>query len=76
MLLHNISKLYVVLLQEYIATMEKPFTMQHVQRLLLGVDIEGVKVVPKGVEILNDDKNQAPRRLKVVVAEGKKHEVS
>lgn len=63
------------LTKEYIATVDRPATRRHLQQVAEGTEVEGAHVMPVAVAI--DDSNPADGncRIRIVVAEGRKHEV-
>lgn len=56
--------------KEYQVTVSVGATRSQLEKLAAGTEVAGTQVVPLEVEVLGD-----PRRLRVVVQEGKKHEV-
>ncbi|KAG2427628.1 hypothetical protein HXX76_012279 [Chlamydomonas incerta] len=56
--------------KEYVVGVEADASRQQLETLAAGTEVAGTFVSPLEVEVLGD-----PRRLRIVVAEGKKHEV-
>ncbi|PNW86738.1 hypothetical protein CHLRE_02g095121v5 [Chlamydomonas reinhardtii] len=56
--------------KEYVVGVEEDASRQQLETLAAGTEVAGTFVSPLEVEVLGD-----PRRLRIVVAEGKKHEV-
>ncbi len=63
------------LLQEYIATLDAKPTIAQLNALAKGTVVEGALVVPKGVELMTPLGPEDRSRVRIVVSEGKKHEV-
>jgi len=65
---------FVTLAQEYVATVESRVTAAQLRALSSGAEVEGVKVVPVAVEVMEAGSNQRPR-VRIIVREGRKREV-
>lgn len=61
--------------KEYIATVEGNVQRRHLIAISEGTNIEGVHCVPDFVELLPTQRNTAKSRLRIVVHEGRNHEV-
>lgn len=57
--------------QEYLVLVDKAPTKAQIKGMMAGVIIDGVQVMPEEMEVL-----ESGVKLRVTVAEGKKHEVS
>jgi len=58
------------LTKEYLVLVDRPATKAQVKTMMGGVEIDGVRVMPEEISTLEDT-----LRLRIVVGEGKKHEV-
>lgn len=67
----------VQVLKEYIVNTKEKISLDHLERIARGTEVEGSLVVPKRVEGFDyrTGDRQYERKAKVVVGEGKKHEV-
>ncbi|CAM6119480.1 unnamed protein product [Calypogeia fissa] len=63
------------LTKEYVATVNERVTRRQLQTIANGTMVQGVKCVPKEVEILDVESGEERQRLRIVVGEGRNHEV-
>lgn len=63
------------LTREYIATVDRPATRRHLQQVAEGTEVEGVHVTPVAVAIDGSNPADGNCRVRMVVSEGRKHEV-
>eukprot|EP00245_Coleochaete_scutata_P001037 TRINITY_DN1125_c0_g1_i1.p1 TRINITY_DN1125_c0_g1~~TRINITY_DN1125_c0_g1_i1.p1 ORF type:complete len:414 (+),score=54.66 TRINITY_DN1125_c0_g1_i1:30-1271(+) len=61
--------------KEYVATVNQRATRRQLATIADGAVVDGVKVVPKVVEVAEGDGRDAKCRIRIVVGEGRHHEV-
>eukprot|EP00250_Pteridium_aquilinum_P007451 c17161_g1_i1 orf=471-1634(-) len=71
----NVSHPSSGLTKEYIATIEGKITKRQLQTIADGTEVQGVQCVPNSVEVLDGEPGDSKTRLKIVVSEGRNHEV-
>ncbi|XP_074584983.1 putative ribosomal large subunit pseudouridine synthase SVR1, chloroplastic isoform X1 [Curcuma longa] len=72
---HKISHPSSELTKEYIATIEGKVNRRHLVALSEGAQVEGVHCVPDSVELLSAQPDASRSRIRLVVHEGRNHEV-
>lgn len=63
------------LTKEYVAAVEGKVTKRHLQAISEGTLVEGVHCTPVAVELISAQANERKQRLRIVVCEGRNHEV-
>lgn len=63
------------LTKEYVAAIEGKVTKRHLQVISEGTLVEGVHCTPVAVELISAQANERKQRLRIVVCEGRNHEV-
>lgn len=72
---HHVSHPSSGLTKEYIAAIQGKVTKRQLQTIVDGTDVQGVKCVPNSVEVMSGEPGDSKTRLKIVVSEGRNHEV-
>ncbi|KAI5057369.1 hypothetical protein GOP47_0027384 [Adiantum capillus-veneris] len=72
---HHVSHPSSGLTKEYIATIEGKVTKRQLQTIADGTEVQEVPCVPKSVEVMDGEPGENKTRLKIVVSEGRNHEV-
>lgn len=63
------------LTKEYVAAIEGKVTKRHFQVISEGTLVEGVHCTPVSVELISAQANERKQRIRIVVCEGRNHEV-
>lgn len=63
------------LTKEYVAAIEGKVTKRHLRVISEGTHVEGVHCTPVAVELISAQANEWKQRLRIVVCEGRNHEV-
>ncbi|MCO5567250.1 hypothetical protein L7F22_020939 [Adiantum nelumboides] len=72
---HHVSHPSSGLTKEYIATIQGKVTKRQLQTIGDGTEVQGVPCVPNSVEVMDGEPGDSKTRLKIVVSEGRNHEV-
>eukprot|EP01018_Ginkgo_biloba_P033584 Gb_12891 [translate_table: standard] len=61
--------------KEYVAAIEGKVSRRHLQAISKGTVVEGVRCTPVSVELVSSQRNEQKQRLRIVVCEGRNHEI-
>lgn len=71
----NVSHPSSGLLKEYIATVGNKVSKRHLQAIADGTIVQGSQCIPEAVELLDGEPGDTKTRLRIVVSDGRNHEV-